>query len=81
MLGAIRRVGYATSRRTKECVTRACIPALTGLVRKAQHLEYDLEIEPGGDIRRIAMRFEDARKLAVEANGDLQSRCRVGACR
>ncbi len=35
-------------------------------------LEFDLEIEPGADTSKIAMRFEGARKLAVEANGDLR---------
>ena len=35
-------------------------------------LEYDLELQAGADASRIAMRFEGARKLAVEANGDLR---------
>jgi hypothetical protein len=35
-------------------------------------LEYDLLVQPGADADRIAMRFEGARKLAVDANGDLR---------
>ncbi|MGA3026920.1 MAG: BACON domain-containing carbohydrate-binding protein [Bryobacteraceae bacterium] len=36
------------------------------------NLEYDLMLQPGADASRIAMRFEGARKLAVEAGGDLR---------
>jgi len=39
---------------------------------KQGQLEYDLDLEPGADASRIAMRFEGARKLALEANGDLR---------
>jgi hypothetical protein len=39
---------------------------------KQGRLEYDLELEPGADAGRIAMRFEGARKMAVEASGDLR---------
>ena len=39
---------------------------------KEGRLEYDLELQPGVDAGRIAMRFEGARKLAVEADGDLR---------
>ena len=35
-------------------------------------LEYDLVVQPGADASRIAMRFEGARKLTVDANGDLR---------
>jgi hypothetical protein len=35
-------------------------------------LEYDLELRPGADANKIAMRFEGARKLALDANGDLR---------
>ena len=35
-------------------------------------LEYDLELQPGADASRIAMRFKGARKLALEGSGDLR---------
>jgi photosystem II stability/assembly factor-like uncharacterized protein len=35
-------------------------------------LEYDLELQPGADVRRIAMRFEGARKLTLDVRGDLR---------
>ncbi|MGA3029070.1 MAG: SBBP repeat-containing protein, partial [Bryobacteraceae bacterium] len=39
---------------------------------KQGRLEYDLGLQPGADASRIAMRFEGARKMAVEASGDLR---------
>ncbi len=39
---------------------------------KLGRLEYDLVIQPGADASRIAMKFEGARKLTVDANGDLR---------
>ncbi len=39
---------------------------------KQGRLEYDLDLQPGADPNKIAMRFEGARKLALEANGDLR---------
>ncbi|MGA3029094.1 MAG: BACON domain-containing carbohydrate-binding protein, partial [Bryobacteraceae bacterium] len=35
-------------------------------------LEYDLELQPGADASRIALRFEGARKMALEVSGDLR---------
>jgi hypothetical protein len=35
-------------------------------------LEYDLDLQPGADSSRIAMRFDGARKLSLEASGDLR---------
>ena len=35
-------------------------------------LEYDLVVQPGADASRIAMRFEGARKVTVQGNGDLR---------
>ena len=35
-------------------------------------LEYDLELQPGADANRIAMRFGGARKLALDPNGYLR---------
>ena len=35
-------------------------------------LEYDLDLQPGADPNKIAMRFDGARKLSVEPNGDLR---------
>ena len=39
---------------------------------KQGRLEYDMELQPGADPSRIAMRFEGARKLLVETSGDLR---------
>jgi photosystem II stability/assembly factor-like uncharacterized protein len=39
---------------------------------KQGRLEYDLEIQPGANVGRIAMRFRGARKLTLAANGDLR---------
>ncbi len=39
---------------------------------KQGRLEYDLDLQPGADPNKIAMRFEGARKLTVDANGDLR---------
>ena len=36
---------------------------------KQGRLEYDLKLKPGADASRIAMRFEGARKMAVESSG------------
>jgi hypothetical protein len=33
-------------------------------------LEYDLDLQPGAGPNKIAMRFEGARRLSVEASGD-----------
>jgi uncharacterized protein (TIGR03437 family) len=35
-------------------------------------LEYDLDLQPGADSSRIAMRFDGARKLSLDASGDLR---------
>ena len=35
-------------------------------------LEYDLVLEPGADASRIAMRFEGARKVSADGDGDLK---------
>jgi uncharacterized protein (TIGR03437 family) len=37
-----------------------------------RQLEYDLILEPHADPGRVRMRFEGARRLAVESNGDLR---------
>jgi hypothetical protein len=42
-------------------------------------LEYDLLLQPGADISGIAMRFEGARKVSVEAGGDLRVEMAGGA--
>ena len=39
---------------------------------KQGRLEYDLDLQPGANPNQIAMRFEGAKKLALEANGDLR---------
>ncbi len=39
---------------------------------KQGRLEYDLDLQPGADPNKIAMRFEGARKLTLEPNGDLR---------
>jgi hypothetical protein len=36
------------------------------------HLEYDLELQPGADPDKIAMRFAGARKLSLDPSGDLR---------
>jgi hypothetical protein len=41
-------------------------------------LEYDLAVTPGADTSRIAVRFEGAEKLAVEAGGDLRIETAAG---
>ncbi len=46
---------------------------------KQGRLEYDLEIQPGADASHIAMRFEGARKLSVDANGDLRVEMAAGS--
>ncbi len=38
---------------------------------KQGRLEYDLDLQPGADPNQISMRFEGAKKLSLEANGDL----------
>ncbi len=39
---------------------------------KQGQLEYDLEIHPGAETGRIAMRFEGARRLSLDSAGDLR---------
>jgi len=39
---------------------------------KQGQLEYDLELEPEADARRITMRFEGAKRLVVDKSGDLR---------
>ncbi len=39
---------------------------------KQGRLEYDLDIKPGANPDKIGMRFEGARKLTLQANGDLR---------
>jgi hypothetical protein len=39
---------------------------------KQGRLEYDLDLQPGADPNQIAVRFEGAKKLSLEANGDLR---------
>jgi hypothetical protein len=39
---------------------------------KQGRLEYDLDLQPGADPDKIAMRFDGAQKLALEPNGDLK---------
>ena len=46
---------------------------------KQGRLEYDLDLQPGADPNKIAMRFEGARKLSLEANGDLRVEMASGA--
>jgi len=36
-----------------------------------QQLEYDFVVAPGADAQRVRLRFEGARKLALDGNGDL----------
>jgi len=42
-------------------------------------LEYDLLLQPGADTSKIAMKFEGARKISVEAGGDLRVEMAGGA--
>lgn len=42
------------------------------LYGNAGELEYDLIVAPHADVNRLRMSFEGARKLSVEANGDLR---------
>jgi hypothetical protein len=42
-------------------------------------LEYDLDLQPGADASRIAMHFEGARKLSLDASGDLRVEMAAGS--
>lgn len=48
---------------------------------RTDQLEYDLILEPHADLSGVRLRFEGARKLAVEANGDLRIESRHGVLR
>ncbi len=47
----------------------------------AGQLEYDLVVDPRADPGRVRLRFDGARRLAVEANGDLRIETRTGVLR